>query len=421
MRPLIAFFTAVALLSGVAPSAAQTRAVEAPETDKPQPRPGLFDEPRFISKAIDQFDARVPSGRGDPKDGFFIEAGDMITGSGFLAAGPGYRRHVFDRRAIVTASGALSVRLYGMLQANIQFPHLANDRLMLGAQTLFRDALQVNYFGPGNESLETERSGYRLTTSDTMAFAMVGSPALSLRARVGWLAPMSVGPMGGRDASYPDTVEIFAGRDIPGLTTRTSFLHADVALIADSRDYSGHPTRGGLYQLAWSGYNDRRTGAHSFQRYEAEASHYIPLLSEKWVLAVHGMAILSHAADGHTVPFYLTPSLGGRNLRGFADYRFHDANMQAYSVESRWAVFSHVDVAAFGDFGNVAPTRSALGKAGLNQSYGAGIRLHNNRLTIARFDVAHGREGWRFWFKMNDPFRRSTESNGWRPAAPFVP
>jgi outer membrane protein assembly factor BamA len=115
------------------------------------------------------------------------------------------------------------------------------------------------------------------------------------------------------------------------------------------------------------------------------------------------------------------PNLGGRNLRGYRDYRFHDRNMQAYSIESRWALFDHVDTALFVDLGNVAPTPGGLFSQPLKRSYGAGIRLHNNRSTIARFDIARGVEGWHFIFKLNDPFRRSSQVAGRPPIIPFVP
>ena len=409
-----------AVLLGTSPAFAQQR-VDAPvQPGTTESRPGLLIEPRGITKAIDLFNRRTSKGETEPKDGFYVELGNMVTGAGWLSAGPGYRRHVFNRQAIFSASGAVSVRLYRRAQARIEFPHLANDRLTVGAQTLFSDALQVNYYGLGNDSNESSRSGYRLRTSDLTTYARVGTPALSARARIGWLLPVFVGPMG-RSAIYPDTLDAFTESGAPGLSGSPSFLHTDLSLTADSRDYPGHPTRGGFYQAVWSMYADQQTGEHSFQRYEAGASHYVPLGSDKWILALSAGAVLSRVPDGNSVPIYLMPNLGGRNQRGFADYRFHDLNVQSYSVESRWRLFSHVDVAGFVDLGSVSPTIRQLALSDLKPAYGAGIRLHNQKVTIGRLDLAHGTEGWRIVFKMNDPFRRSTQSNGWRPVAPFFP
>jgi hypothetical protein len=419
MQKALAAVVMVMLASVGSRAVAQQPAEQPPRQAMPDPPVGLLHEPSFITKPVDIFDRRVPSRR-EPKDGFYLELGNMITGAGWVAAGPGYRRHVLNDRAVVSASGALSVRLYRMARGGIEFPYLAGGHIRFGAQTLFRDALQVNYYGLGNDSNESDRSGYRLQTSDITTYASAGVPQFSLGARIGWLQPVTVSAMG-RSAIYPDTLARFAEPDAPGLRGQPSYLHADVSLTSDTRNYRGHPTAGGFYQATWSVFTDQKTGRNSFQRYEAIASHYVPLHWDNWILALHGSAVLSRVTTGHIVPVYFMPNLGGRNLRGFADYRFHDRNMQSYGIESRWGVFTHVDGVAFVDLGSVAPTVKALRASDLKPSYGVGIRLHNGRVTMARFDVAHGTEGWHFLFKVNAPFRPSTESNGWRTAAPFVP
>ena len=38
-------------------------------------------------------------------------------------------------------------------------------------------------------------------------------------------------------------------------------------------------------------------------------------------------------------------------------------------------------------------------------SYGAGLRLHNDSTTLARFDVARGAQGWHVIFSTSEPFR----------------
>jgi outer membrane protein assembly factor BamA len=122
------------------------------------------------------------------------------------------------------------------------------------------------------------------------------------------------------------------------------------------------------------------------------------------------------------VPFYLLPSLGGQNtLRSYDNYRFHDANMQLVNLESRWALFAHVDVAAFVDAGKVAPHAGDLDFRHLKRSYGAGLRVHNARSTLVRIDVGHGAEGWRLYLKISDPFKRSTPASGRSSVLPFVP
>src|SRR5207253_6989040 len=83
-------------------------------------RYGLFNEPSFITKGVTVFNRRALRWR-EPKDGWYVDMGNMITGAGFLSAGPGYRKHVLGDNAIVSASTALSVHLYSMAQASIEF------------------------------------------------------------------------------------------------------------------------------------------------------------------------------------------------------------------------------------------------------------------------------------------------------------
>jgi hypothetical protein len=398
---------------------AQTRTSVPAQGETSDGQHGLLSEPSFITKGVNLFDRRVSSSH-EPKDGFYVELGNMITGAGWISAGPGYRKLLFNDNAIVTASGALSARLYRMAQGSIEFPHLAAGHVRFGAQTLFRDALQVNYFGLGNHSLPTSRSGYRLQTNDVTTYSSVSARAFSVQARVGWLQPVTISSMG-RDAVYPDTVAVFSERDTPGLTSQPSYLHGDLSMAIDTRNSVGHATVGGFYQATWSVFTDQTTRRNSFQRYEADTSQYIPLGSDNWILAIHGAVALSSTTTGHEVPFYLMPNLGGRNSRGFSDYRFYDRNIQSYTVESRWRVFSHLDAATFVDAGSVAPTIRQLKLSDLKPSYGVGIRLHNDKVTMARLDFGHSVEGWHIFFRMNEPFRRTTQTNGWRPAAPYVP
>jgi hypothetical protein len=108
---------------------AQDRTVPLGDTSGPSVAPsGLLAEPSFITKAINRADRELNQG-GEPKDGFYPELGNMITGSGWISAGPGYRHHLLNGRAIVNVSSAVSWNLYKMAQARVELPHLAKDHL----------------------------------------------------------------------------------------------------------------------------------------------------------------------------------------------------------------------------------------------------------------------------------------------------
>jgi len=387
---------------------------------EPEPHGALLPEPAILGKAIAKAEDRMGDD-GQPKDGVSISTGHMVTGAGWIALGPAYRRHVLGNRAVFAASTAVSNRLYTTAQVALEFPYLAENRLKLGIQTHFQDALQVNYFGLGRETHLLDRSGYRLTTSDTGGYVILGSPRLSLTGRMAWLRPARISGMSGPTPDYPDTVSRFAEAVAPGISLRRSYLHGDVSLARDTRNNTGHPERGGFYQTAWSAFVDNRDGRGNFQRFELEGVKYMPLLSGLLTLAVHGSLVSTQAPPDNIIPIFLLPNLGGRNLRGYADYRFHDRTMQSYSVESRLALMKHIDLAVFTDIGSVAPRVRDLRTRDLKASYGVGVRLHSDRSTFARLDVSRGAEGWRVFFKMNDPFRRSSQVAGRPPVVPYVP
>jgi hypothetical protein len=388
-----------------------------------QPTPtGFISEPTLLRKLANASDASM-NGDGAASDGLYTEFGNMITGAGWISAGPGYRHHVLDGRAFVDMSAAVSWNLYKTAQVRFELPQVAHDRLSIGTQVLYQDLLQVDYFGLGIDSRKQDRSAYRLNDVDVLGYATLrATPWLSVNGRVGWMHQPNLSTATGRNITVPNTIVLFNDASAPGIRTQPSFLHGDVSIAADWRDHPGHPTSGGLYRASAATYSDRDDGSFSFRRYEVEASQFLPLFTRKWVVAVHGWEVFSDTPSGNVVPFYLLPSLGGQNtLRGFYDYRFHDNDMQVFNAESRWALFAHVDAAAFVDAGKVAPRAGDLDFTHLKRAYGAGLRVHNATSMLARLDIGHSTEGWRLFFKISDPFKRSAPASGRSAVVPFVP
>lgn len=409
----------VALLFDGRPAAGQepTRAA----AQKAGPPPGFLADPAWLTRGVGLYDRRAGRDR-EPADGFFVDFGNMVTGSGWISAGPGYRRHLFRDRAVVTTSAALSWRLYSMAQARIETVRLPIEGLAVGAQLFYQDSLQVNFFGVGSQSSPDDRTGFRLRTADLAAYASLRRGPWVVSVRAGRLLDVDVRRMSGRDPSYPTTQDRFSDGDAPGLAVQPSFLHADATLSVDTRDVARRPSRGGLYSVSGARYADRDRGTYSFRRYEVDAAHYVPMASGRVVLALHGLAMFTDTAPGQVVPFYLMPNLGGKNtLRGFPNYRFYDRHMEMFTVEPRVALFRHMDVAAFVDVGKVAPRASDLGFSDLKSSYGIGVRVHNGRTLIGRVDLAHSRQGWRFVFRVEEPFRRHTYDGDRTSVVPVVP
>jgi hypothetical protein len=421
MRTIVGTLVLVLLMIGgsAAGSAAQqspTATAPAQETD---PVPGLVPEPRLISRAVGFASPWLGGDNSPPKDGFYPDFGDMVTGAGWISAGPGYRQHFLERHLLVDGSAAISWRAYKDAEGRIELTDLAGNHATLGFQVRGQDLTQVNYFGIGPNSLQSQRSEYRLRESDVEGYGTVRANGwLSFGGRFGWVkrptVSSSVGPF---DKNYPNALLEFPTD--PGVAAQSSLLYGGATVEADTRDYPSHPTRGGLYRAAAHTYADRDLHQFSFRRYEAEGLQILPVVGERWVVALHGWGVLSDSSAGNSVPFYMLPSLGGGNtLRGYNDYRFHERQMLVASAESRWGLFTHVDAAAFVDAGNVA---ARVGDLNLDKtSYGGGLRVRTRASTLARLDVAHSREGWRVLFKLNDPFRLSRRSVR-ASVIPFVP
>jgi hypothetical protein len=311
-----------------------------------------------------------------------------------------------------------------MMQTRFEMPQLFNDRFSWGTQLMWQDQTQINYFGIGPNSVEADQSQYRLQSVDTVAYGTYRpAPSLALAGEFGFLRrPDVLSPSGPFKPFVPTTTEAFPND--PGVSEpfQPNYAHTEVSLTSDTRNRRSYPTSGHVYRASMTSFVDQSTsiGTFSFRQYEAEGVQFIPLLdSRNWVLALRGWMVWSDVPSGNQVPFYLLPSLGGNNsLRSYADYRFHDQNLLLTNVESRWGLWTHVDGAVFLDAGNVAARVSNLNLDKL--SVGAGIRLHTERATFARLDVAYGAEGWAVVFRTSDPFRLARLTRRVAPV-PFVP
>ena len=385
--------------------------------------PGRIPEPRLVTKLLDKFGGRfTPSG--DVKDGFYVRTGMRMPGAGWIAGGPGYRTHFANQQMFIDMSGAISWRQFSAAEVRLEMPHLSKDRLLLGVQVLGQDWSQIKYFGSGQDSLTSNVSQYRMQAQDYDVYAIVRpSHAFDFRLRGGMLSrPRISKAVGWNLRPYPDTVTFLTDATAPGLTAQPHFLHADTTLTIDTLDHPGHPAHGGLWQLAASTFHDRDLGRYSFNRVELVGIRFVPIVDDKWTFGARLTAIASQTSGANAVPFYFYPSLGGQSvLRGFESDRFHDRNLVALNLESRWALMTHVDAALFADLGEVAPALKAFNASHLEKAWGVGLRVHTGFNTIARLDVGHSRaNGWMMSFKMDDSFSLSTIKR-WATVVPIVP
>jgi outer membrane protein assembly factor BamA len=173
----------------------------------------------------------------------------------------------------------------------------------------------------------------------------------------------------------------------------------------DSRTSPGYTRRGGLYRVDFSDYRQTNAGALNFQRVDAEAQQFIPLLRENWVIALRAQASTTHTSNGNGVPYFLMPDLGGSHtLRGYPAWRFRDRNSLVMTAEYRWTAGSFVDMSIFFDAGKVARRASDLNFSNLKTSHGVGFTFHTPSATMARIELARTSEGTSVVFAFSPSF-----------------
>jgi len=340
-----------------------------------------------------------------PHNGFFVGYGYTYkpTGSG-IAFGGGYRHDLFDRRARVVFEAGESFRKYWMVRGDFSLPRLAGERLELGVEGVFRRQPQDDFYGPGPDSRKKDRVNYLYKDNEVQGRAVVTvRPWFSVGTRAGQLTP-SLGS--GTDKRFPSIEQAFTDTAAPGLNAQPDFVYGEAFAEVDYRDERGHTRAGGHYTLALRNYSDRDLDRYSFRSVDLLLRQYVPIFDKKRVFAFQLAMAGTDAADGHQVPFYMQPTLGGgQSLRSVGDYRFRDTHAMWFNAEYRWEAFSALDMALFTDWGKVASKFSDLDFSNLEHAYGIGFRVIAARTVVVRIDLATGgSEGFRTIFKYSKVF-----------------
>lgn len=320
--------------------------------------------------------------------GFMATFGDIKTGSG-VALGVAYG-HLFDNGAVAGAKVVYSIRNFKLAQVSFAPPPLAGGRLQFSSRVRWQDAPSLAFYALGtpSSSLRADYSETKTEVSASAAFRPVH--LLRFGGSIGF-ERFNTGPGG---SGKPRIETFFTG--VPGLNADPDYLHTSGSAAIDSRDADGYTRRGTLLRATLHDYRQRNRGPYSFQRVDGVAEQYLPILGGNSVIYVGLHASTTAVADGHGVPFFLMPDVGGSDLRAYDNYRFRDRNSMVVTAEYRWYAQEFVDAAVFYDAGKAVAKRSDLDLSGLQNDVGAGLRFHGPQTTALRIEVVHGREGLRF-------------------------
>ena len=307
---------------------------------------------------------------------FYPYIGKVFDG-GAMAVGPGYRARFGDTGSI-DAHAAWSLKNYKGAATTLTAPAFASGRVTVGAHLEALDAPEVAFYGVGNDTLMADRTGYAYSAFQAGVFTHVRASRA-----------LTVG--GGLDAM---SLEAGPLANTVGATLAPAYARSQLFAAFDTRTSPAYTRRGQLFRVDWSNYQQTNGGTHSFNRFDAEAQQFVPLLRENWVIALRALASTTGTAADHDVPHFLMPSLGGsRTLRGYSAWRFRDRNRLLLTGEYRWTAGSFVDVALFLDAGKVSARASDLTHGSFTKTYGVGVTLHTFTSTLARMEVARTPEG----------------------------
>ena len=336
-------------------------------------------------------------------DGLGVRLGGMPTGQGF-ALGPQYRRRdLADGNVVFRTSLAGTLSKAWLADLQVTMPKLANGKLTFDFHALHRNSPRFEYFGPGPDSKEGNRTNYRIE-ENSYDFTVGLRPFRPFAFGVtGGLYEPNTGP--GNRSGIAQIGDVFMPGTIPGLMEQTDFLRGGFFVQFDNRDIPGTPRKGGHYAARFVYYDDRDLKRHSHRRLDLDAQHYIPFFNRKRVIALRAKTIMTFANGSAVVPFYMQPVLGGSDdLRGFRQWRFYDNNLIVATAEYRWEAFSGLDMALFFDAGKVTPKRSEVNFHDLEGSAGFGLRFNAVNSVFIRIDVGFSHEGTQIWLKFGNVF-----------------
>lgn len=266
----------------------------------------------------------------------------------------------------------------------------------------YRDYPREDFYGVGLDTARDARSDYRLKDSFYEGLVRYGRGPLSFLGRAGVL---QTSILSGDDPDLPDTLAVDDENSAPGLLRAPDFFVASGGLWLELRDQPGNPHRGASLGLAVSRFDDRGGRAFQWTRVAVDAREYIPLGSDRHVLAFRQVASLDDPDEGAQVPFYLQTTLGGSLfLPGYGSFRFRDDNAFLLVGEYRFEVHPKVELALLYDAGSVFPTLDAFEARDMRRSYGVGLRLKSPQKVKVRLDVWHSDESTQVRLKLGPSF-----------------
>lgn len=333
-----------------------------------------------------------------------LKFGGLPTGGGF-SLGPQYTRQglLADHLTSNIYIAGSTRKWYGG-QTSLDFHDLLNGHLELRADGGYQNAASVWYFGDGPNSSKNDKSDFRreFTTAHLSALTHLFDQKLTVGYTVGGLL-VNVGP--GDLSGTPSTDQLFTETNTPGLVHQSDFITGTTIVRLDLSRLGFNNPEGLQLEADDSQFFDQSGNQANFHLLQTQATYYLPLTNgmRTLVFRVRNQTAFAHVPQA--VPFYLQPTLGGPDdLRGYDRYRFYANGTSVANLEYRWSVSQTLEMAIFGDGGNVYQRPGLIGFRDLRGDGGIGFQIKNKQASVMRCDVGFSPEGVHVWFVFNDVF-----------------
>jgi hypothetical protein len=333
-----------------------------------------------------------------------LKFGGIPTGGGF-SLGPQYTRQdlLADHLTWNTYVVGSTRKWYGGA-SSFDLHDLLNGHLELTTDGGYQNAASVWYFGEGPNSSKDNKTDFdrEFTTTHFSALGHFFDQKLTMGYTVGGLL-VHVGP--GDLDDTPTTQQLFTESNTPGLTQQSNFVTGTATVQLDFSHPGFSNPEGLQLEADDSQFFDQSGRQANFHLLATQATYYLPLTNGMRTLVFHVRNATAFAEDDQVVPFYLQPTLGGPDdLRGYDRYRFYGNGTSVASGEYRWSISQTIEMAIFGDGGNVYERPGLIGFRDLRGNGGFGFRIKNKQASVMRFDIGFSPEGVHVWFVFNDVF-----------------
>ncbi len=270
-----------------------------------------------------------------------------------------------------------------------------------------------HFYGIGPNSSKGDGASFKQekTLLETV-FGYSADPSLSIDSK---FAFQNVNISGGRDGGRGHIESTFNNQTIDGLNG-DRLITLGLEVLRDTRNQQDNSTKGGKARMGLS-YNEGLGNSDArYFNYQAEATHYFRLGSDRRVFFARLFGEYNNEARGHSVPFYQMARLGGygtypdlsRTFRAYDTNRFFGEGAVLGNFEYRYTIYEYrdfkMDAVVFLDEGQVFRDLGKFKFSDFRESYGGGFRFSLLNHVLLSVEAAHGDEGTIFYVRTHSPF-----------------